>query len=187
MKKLKLFILVIFSSLLLLSCGNKETKPDFEITTNFGFYKDGSKQEKYESSEFEINTKIYVAVDFSIKKNVDTDETISFVVQIPYAEYYSTKDFYKGPIIPDQNLYNEYDSNGTLYSVMELNRMNFVLADNNIHEYHYIFEIMANQVCKNAEFKVRFKPENTNLNNITVNGSNTNLAKTTYTFKEKGE
>lgn len=62
---------------------NSNDKPEFEITTKFEFAKDGDKKEFYDTNIFEINTKIYVCVDFSITKNIETSETISFIVQIP--------------------------------------------------------------------------------------------------------
>lgn len=65
--------------------------------------------------------------------------------------------------------------------------MNFAIRDNEIHDFHYVFEIEANQTCELADFRVRFKPENTNLHNITVNGEKTNKASTNYTFITKGE
>ena len=164
---------------------SKNPKQDFVITTDFKFAKDGEKREFYDSNIFEINTKIYVCVDFTITKNVQAEEIISFVVQIPYADYYSTKDFYSGTIKPKENPYIEQDMNGNSYTVMELTQMNFVFDDNKTHDFHYVFEIEANQVCESADFKVRFKPENTNLNNITVNGEKTNKASTSYTFIAK--
>lgn len=186
MKKIIALFLGIITCLGLASCSKKEAKPDFEVQTSFTFYQDGDKKEKFDTSEFEISTKIYVCVDFTITKNIEAEEIISFVVQIPYAEYYSTKDYYSGTIKPHENLYTQQDSYGNEYTVMELNQMNFVLDDTESHDYHYIFEIEANQVCESADFIVRFKPENSNLN-VKVNGTDDNKAKTTYTFKEKGE
>lgn len=180
MKKILLIFLII---LIFCLTGCESDECDFVVNAKFAFYKDGDKIMPFESNEFLINTKIYVCVDFDIKKNTDDVETISFVVQIPYAEYYSTKDFYSGTVIPHENPYEELDQFGNVYTVMELNQMNFVISDNEIHSFSYVFEIEANQICDFAEFKVRFKPENTNLT-ISVNGENDNKAITYYTFKD---
>lgn len=162
-----------------------QNKSDFEINADFGFYKEESKEEKFPSNEFEINTRIFVAVDFAITKNIDAEEIISFVVQIPYAEYYSTKDFYSGTIKPNENEYTQQDQFGNEYTVKELNQMNFVIADKETHKYTYIFEIEAIQVCESADFIVRFKPENTNLT-VSVNGQKgENKAETNYSFRTK--
>lgn len=165
---------------------NESEKSDFEVSADFNFYKDEGKKEKFSSNEFEINTHIFVAVDFSITKNAAAEEeTISFVVQIPYAEYYSTKDFYSGTIKPNENEYTQQDQYGNEYTVKELNQMNFIIADKETHKYTYIFEIEAVQVCESADFIVRFKPENTNLS-VAVNGQKgENKAKTAYSFKAK--
>lgn len=182
---MKRTLLLVFGGLFCLGlagCGEKEAKPDFDITTEFSFAKDGEKREFFDSTVFNVNTKIYVCVDFSITKNAPSEETISFVVQIPYAEYYSTKDFYSGTVKPKENPYTEQDLNGNEYTVMELTQMNFVIDDSKTHDFHYVFEIEANQPCESADFKVRFKPENTNLNNVVVNGEKTNKASTSYTF-----
>ena len=167
-------------------CSQSESKPDFDITTEFAFAKDGEKNEFFDTTTFEINTKIYVCVDFSITKNAPEEETISFVVQIPYAEYYSTKDYYSGTIKPKEDTYLEQDLNGNKYTVVELTQMNFVIDDDKTHEFHYVFEIEANQPCESADFRVRFKPENTNLHNVFVNGEKTNKAQTSYTFITAG-
>lgn len=161
------------------SCNNNNKS--FDVAVDFSFYKDGNKKEIFDTDTFEINTKIYVCVDFSITKNVDAEEVISFVVQIPYAEYYSTKDYYSGTIVPKENLYVQQDEDGSEYTIMELNQMNFTINDKETHIYHYIFEIEANQECEDADFIVRFKPENTNLT-VSVNQMNDNKAKVTYTF-----
>lgn len=182
MKKILAFLLGIVMCLGLVAC--KEQKPDFEITTEFSFYKDGKKSEQFLDNTFEVETRIYVCVDFTITKHAPGEETIAFVVQIPYAEYYSTKDFYSGTIRPKENLYEQQDLKGNKYTVMELNQMNFIIDDNNSHVYHYVFEIEARQVCESAEFMVRFKPENTNLS-VKVNDQEDNKAKTTYTFVSK--
>lgn len=186
MKKNMTFILGLLIGFSLTGCNSIATGavPDFNVTTSFSFYQDGDKETPFEGNTFEINTKIYVCVDFTITKNVGAEEIISFVVQIPYAEYYSTKDYYSGTVKPHENPYTQQDSYGNEYTVMELNQMNFVIDDKESHDYHYIFEIEANQVCESADFIVRFKPENSNLS-VMVNGVNDNKAKTTYTFKSK--
>lgn len=196
MKKIGLFLGVAMCCFGLTSCSGPkwlawlpwvecDEKSDFEVTTDFSFYKDQDKKEKFSSNEFEINTRIFVAVDFAITKNVDAEETVSFVVQIPYAEYYSTKDFYSGTIKPNENEYTQQDQYGNEYTVKELNKMNFIFADKETHKYTYIFEIEAIQACESADFIARFKPENTNLT-IAVNGQKgENKAKTSYSFKTK--
>ncbi len=193
MKKMRSALGVVACCLALASCSTPtwlpwgdEEKSDFEVSADFSFYKDEDKKEKFSSNEFEINTRIFVAVDFAITKNIDPEEIVSFVVQIPYAEYYSTKDFYSGTIRPNENEYTQQDQYGNEYTVKELNQMNFVLADKETHRYTYIFEIEAIQVCESADFIARFKPENTNLT-IVVNGQkDENKAKTSYSFKAKG-
>ena len=135
MKKFMTFLLGILICILMAGCSNQvvnkeEVEADFDITVDFSFYKDGNKKNPFEGSEFEINTRIFVCVDFTITKNVEAEEIISFVVQIPYAEYYSTKDYYEGTIKPHENPYIQQDSYGNEYTVMELNQMNFIINDN---------------------------------------------------------
>lgn len=118
-KKLITLFLGIIACFSLGACGYEESKSDFEVSTNFSFYQDGDKKEKFETNQFEINTKIYVCVDFTITKNVEAEEISSFVVQIPYAEYYSTKDYYSGTIKPHEKTYTQQDSYSNEYIVME--------------------------------------------------------------------
>lgn len=165
--------------------GNKD-QFDFDIAVDISFYQDGNKKVPFTSDEFDVNTRIYVCVDFTVTKNVDAKEVIAFEVQIPYAEYYSTKDFYAGTIIPHENEYTQQDLHGNEYTVKELNQMNFVFDDNESHDYHYIFEIEANQPCESADFIVRFKPENSNLS-VSVNGLDDNKSQISYTFTEAGD
>lgn len=158
-------------------------KSDFEVSVDFNFYKDDSKKEKFPTNEFEINTRIFVYVDFAITKNAASEEIIAFVVQIPYAEYYSTKNFHLGAIVPNEREYQQQDQYGNEYTVKELDQMNFTFDSNETLKYTYIFEIKAIQVCETADFITRFKPENTNLS-VEVNGQKgENCAKTTYSFK----
>lgn len=164
---------------------NKEPKADFRITTEFKFARDGDKKEMFDSDTFKINTRIYVCVDFSITKFVENEEVISFVVQIPYAEYYSTKDYYAGTIKPKEQQYIYQEESGKQYTMTELTQMNFAIADKNTHDFHYIFEIEANQECEDAKFITRFKPENTNLNHVFVNGQLTNKTEVSYNFVAK--
>ena len=196
MKRIGLFLGITMCCFGLTSCSGPKwlawlpwveynEKSDFEVNADFSFYKDEGKKEKFSSSEFEISTRIFLAVDFTITKNIDPEEIVSFVVQIPYAEYYSTKDFYSGTIKPNENEYTQQDQFGNEYTVKELNQMNFIIADKETHKYTYIFEIEAIQVCESADFVARFKPENTNLS-ISVNGQRgENKAKTSYSFKAK--
>lgn len=73
-KKLIALYLGIITCFGLGACGSEEPKPDFEVSTNFSFYQDGGKKEKFETNQFEINTKIYVCVDFTITKNVEVED-----------------------------------------------------------------------------------------------------------------
>ena len=57
-KKLIALFLGIITCFGLGACGSKESKPDFEVSTNFSFYQYGDKKEKFENNQFEINTKI---------------------------------------------------------------------------------------------------------------------------------
>lgn len=166
----------------------EEEKSDFEVTCSISYAKDGDREEMYDTTVFEINTRIYVCVDFTIKKNsANPVENIDFVVQIPYAEYYSTKDYYQGTIKPKENPKSAQDLHGNTYTIMELTDMTFIIDDNFDHAYKYIFEIEANQVCENAEFISRFEPENRNLS-IAVNGDKTDTAcRGKYSFREVTE
>ena len=202
MKRRKLsFISILLSSVFLTSCNGpkwlswlpwieyEEEKCDFEISTDFSFYKDAKKKEKFDTNTFDINTKIFVFVDFTITKYIDSEETISFEVKIPYAEYYSTKDFRLGTIKPSEEEFFEQDSNGNLYTVKLLTRMNFLYRsdDKFTHPYTYIFEIEANQECESADFITLFTPENNSVS-VAVNGQKKkNKAKTSYTFVKKLE
>jgi len=185
MKKILTLILGMIMCLNLASC-SEEVIPDFDMKASFSFYKDADKTELFESNVFYINTKIYVSVDFSIQKNVENEEVIGFEVSIPYAEYYSTKDFLKGTSKPEETIEPAVGPNGS-YTIKKLTNMNFIFDDNEIHSFNYIFEIEANQVCETAEFIVRFRPENSNLANVYVNDIKDNKAKVTYSFIEGEE
>lgn len=184
MKKIILLFLIVMMSFSLFGCKN-ESQKDFVVNVKFSFYKDGEKKEKFQGNKFKVKTKIFVSVDFDVKKNFSEDEIISFVVQIPYAEYYSTHDFHSGAIQPKKRSYTQNDTKGGQYEVIELSQMNFSISDKEIHRYNYIFEIEARQECELADFIVRFKPENTNLK-VTVNGRSNNKEKVSYSFV-KGE
>lgn len=181
MKKILTLLTAVFFCATLMSCNCNAEKCDFEVAVLFSFYKDKDQNEIFDTNNFKINTKVYVCVDFTITKNVESKERISFVVQIPYAEYYSTKDYYSGTIIPKENSYVQQDEHGREYTVMELNQMDIPIPDKNSHLFRYVFEIKANQKCKDAEFIVRFEPENSNLT-VSVNQMKDKKAKTTYTF-----
>lgn len=183
MKKVFIFIMLCIISLIVPSCDNsEEAKADFDVSVEFSFAKDGDKKEFFDSNVFETKTRIYVCVDFEITKNIDAEETLSFVVQIPYAEYYTTKEYYAGTIKPKENLQYGQDSHGNEYTIMELSQMNFILDDKETHDFHYIFEIEAKQACEDASFIVRFKPQNTNLTVCVNKVERQNTAIATYTF-----
>lgn len=190
-KNLGKIVVGAFACLMLVGCEKMDTdwlpwtdkKSDFEVTCNIYYAKDGDKNELYDTTTFEINTKIYVCVDFVLKKNTNNKvENIDFVVQIPYAEYYSTKEYYQGTIRPKENPKSAQDLHGNTYTIMELTDMTFIIDDKEEHPYYYIFEIEANQVCDNAEFIARFEPENRNLS-VSVNGDKSDTAcRGKYTF-----
>lgn len=165
-------------------------KSKFEINVNFGFYKDGNKKEKFPSTNFEINTRIFIAVDFEIKSNIDKEEAIGFKVEIPYAEYYSKKDFFSGTLILSENEYTKQDKQGHDYTVKELGPKTFDINKYETRTWTYMFEIEAIQICESADFIVEFSPENSNLSiEIKTNENNENkeknTAKVSYSFKEK--
>ena len=163
---------------------DEKTKPcDFEVSCNIYYAKDGDKKELYDTTTFKINTKIYVCVDFVLKKYSNSPvENIDFKVQIPYAEYYSTKEYYQGTIKPKENPKIAQDLYGNTYTIMELTDMTFVIDDKEEHPYYYIFEIEANQVCENAEFVARFEPENRNLSIAVNHDKKDNAYRGKYSF-----
>ncbi len=197
-RKALLFGSLVFVGLSLTSCQGPDwltwlpwvdpypaPKCDFEVQCKIYYAKDGDKTELYDSNDFAINTKIYVCVDFVIQKySALPIENIDFKVQIPYAEYYSTKEYYQGTIKPKENLKIAQDLHGNTYTIMELTDMTFIIDDNEQHPFYYIFEIEANQVCDNAEFVVRFEPNNSNLSVAVNDDRSDNSCRGKYSFYE---
>ena len=165
---------------------DEANKPgDFDVQCKIYYAKDGDKKELFDTTEFAINTKIYVCVDFVLRKTTDKPvEGIDFKVQIPYAEYYSTKEYYQGTIQPKENPKTAQDLHGNIYTIMELTDMTFILDDQEEHPYYYIFEIEANQVCDNAEFITRFEPENRNLSVSVNKDKEDNSCRGKYSFHD---
>ena len=124
--------------------------------------------EWYEGNEFEINTKIYVIVDFTLINYNAEDEYIDFKIQIPYAKYYSTHEYNKGIIEPKEEYKNEMTSDGTVEPMVELSEMVFrVKAGQTPFHYTYCFSIEANQVCEDVLFRVKFIPDSGNIKTFT--------------------
>ena len=124
--------------------------------------------EWYEGNEFEINTKIYVIVDFTLINYNAEDEYIDFKIQIPYAKYYSTHEYNKGIIEPKEEYKNEMTSDGTVEPMVELSEMVFRVKAGQIpFHYTYCFSIEANQVCEDVLFRVKFIPDSGNIETFT--------------------
>ena len=116
--------------------------------------------EWYEGDEFEINTKIYVIVDFTLINYNEEDNYIDFKIQIPYAKYYSTHEYSKGIIEPKEEYKDVTYDDGTVEPMVELSEMKFrVKAGQTPFNYKYCFTIAANQVCENVSFRVKFIPD----------------------------
>ena len=174
------FLMCLCITLSLTACDfwNKKKASDFEVTAEISFAKNGDKTEFFDTDEFYVGTKIYVCVDFTIKKNYEKEEKLVFEVEIPCVEYYSLKDFYGGEIKPNEDE-DTTDANGFHIKRMSVE---FVFDDTEKHEYHYIFAVAANQPCEDAEFEVRFNQRNYNLK-VSVNGDKIdNRVLATYTF-----
>lgn len=157
MKRLiTLFLVVVMmvSSVCVLT-GCEEPEP---ITCEIRFAK--SVDDRYEAAEwfdgteFEVNTKIYVIVKFTLMNTHDSEyATINLNVELPHAEYYSTHEYRKGPIVPDE----EIIPNAGGYNVIRLTGMQFSIKPGSVaFNYTYCFEIKASTVCDDATFKVVF-------------------------------
>ena len=115
----------------------------------------------YEGDQFEINTKIYVIVDFTMINYGSEDDFLEFKIQIPYAKYYSTYEYNKGVIEPKEEQKDVVNDDGTTESMIELSDMVFrVKAGQTPFHYTYCFTIAANSVCDNVEFKAVFVSDN---------------------------
>ena len=113
--------------------------------------------EWYEGDEFEINTKIYVIVDFTLINYGAEDDFVEFKIQIPYAKYYSTHEYEKGIIAPKEEYKDVMSDDGTVEPMVELSEMVFnVKAGQTPFHYTYCFAIEANQVCEDVQFKAVF-------------------------------
>lgn len=113
----------------------------------------------YEGDQFEINTKIYVIVDFTMINYGSEDDYLEFKIQIPYAKYYSTYEYNKGVIAPKEEQTNFTNDDGIIESMIVLSKMEFRVKTGQIpFHYTYCFTIEANSVCDNVEFKAVFEP-----------------------------
>ena len=75
--------------------------------------------EWYEGDQFEINTKIYVIVDFTLINYGAEDDFVEFKIQIPYAKYYSTHEYEKGVVAPKEEYKDVMANFETLVKVLE--------------------------------------------------------------------
>lgn len=175
MSKFKKFFLIstlfIFVLLGLTSCKlfkkpTEEPEKAPSVTCDIKFAKTVNDKyeatEWYEDNSFEINTKIYVIVDFTFINYGSEDDLIEFKIQIPNAKYYSTYDYVKGSIIPTIDEKPVYNSDGTInMTIIELGDMFFYIKKGEIpFKYTYCFVIEANMECEFAEFKAVFISEN---------------------------
>lgn len=115
----------------------------------------------YEEDRFQINTKIYVIVDFTMINYGKEEDYIEFKIQIPFAKYYSTYEYNKGVIEPKEEQKDVVNDDGTTESMIELSDMVFrVKAGQVPFHYVYCFTIEANSPCENVEFKAVFTSDN---------------------------
>lgn len=115
----------------------------------------------YEEDRFQINTKIYVIVDFTMINYGEEEDYIEFKIQIPFAKYYSTYEYNKGVIEPKEEQKDIVNDDGTTESMIELSDMVFrVKAGQVPFHYVYCFTIEANSPCENVEFKAVFTSDN---------------------------
>ncbi len=113
--------------------------------------------EWYKENIFEINTKIYVIVDFTLINYGEEDDFLEFKIQIPYAKYYSTHEYEKGVIAPKEEYKDVIQDDGSIEQMIELSDMVFNVKAGQIpFHYTYCFSIQANQVCNDVDFKVVF-------------------------------
>lgn len=136
----------------------------------------------YEGNQFEINTKIYVIVDFTMINYGTEDGSLEFEIQIPYAKYYSTYEYNKGVIVPNEEQKYATNADGTIEPMIVLSNMVFRVKAGQIpFHYTYCFTIEANSVCENVEFKAVFTSDN----GIVI-PHNQSFSKT-YSFVDKNE
>lgn len=115
----------------------------------------------YEEDQFQINTKIYVIVDFTMINYGEEEDYIEFKIQIPFAKYYSTYEYNKGVIEPKEEQKDVINDDGTTESMIELSDMVFRVKDGQVpFHYVYVFTIEANSPCENVEFKAVFTSDN---------------------------
>ena len=98
--------------------------------------------EWYEGDEFEINTKIYVIVDFTLINYGAEDDFVEFKIQIPYAKYYSTHEYEKGVVAPKEEYKDLMNDDGSVEPMVELSDMVFNVKAGQIpFHYTYCFSI----------------------------------------------
>ena len=102
-----------------------DTEPEIEpISCEIMFAKTVDEKyqatEWYEGDEFEINTKIYVIVDFTLINYGAEDDIVEFKIQIPYAKYYSAHEYEKGVVAPKEEYKDVMNDDGTFESMVEL-------------------------------------------------------------------
>ena len=168
MKKiLNLFLVVVLlmTTFAFTGCNEEESTPPEQtpITCEIKFAKTVDEKyqaiEWYEGDEFEINTKIYVIVDFTLINYGAEDDWIEFKIQIPYAKYYSTHEYKKGVVAPKEEYKDVMNDDGTIEPMVELSNMVFRVKPGQIpFSYTYCFSIEANQVCEGVNFTAKFIP-----------------------------
>ena len=167
MKKIFILLLVVvllMTTLAFTGCNEEEpTSPEqTPIVCDIKFAKTVDEKyqalEWYEGYEFEINTKIYVIVDFTLINYGAEDDFVEFKVQIPYAKYYSTHEYEKGVVAPKEEYKDLMNDDGSVEPMVELSEMVFNVKANQSEGFHYTycFSIQANQICKDVQFKAVF-------------------------------
>ena len=166
----------------LTGCKDEEPAPvQTPITCEIKFAKTVDEKyqalEWYEGNQFEINTKIYVIVDFTLINYEAEDVFVEFKIQIPYAKYYSTHEYEKGVVAPKEEYKDQMNDDGSIEPMVELSNMVFNVKAGQIpFHYTYCFSIAANQVCENVQFRAKFIPDR---------GENKTFPKT-YSFVQSG-
>ena len=158
-----LLVVMLTSSFMLAACDKTPDQTPITCSIQFAETVDEKYQpiKLYEGNRFEINTKIYVIVDFTMINYGSEDDFLEFKIQIPYAKYYSTYEYNKGVIEPKEEQKDVINVDGTTESMIELSDMVFrVKAGQTPFHYTYCFTIAANSVCDNVEFKVVFISNN---------------------------
>ena len=158
-----LVVLLLMTTFAFTGCNEEEPTPPEQtpIVGDIKFAKTVDEKyqaiEWYEGDEFEINTKIYVIVDFTLINYGAEDDFVEFKIQIPYAKYYSTHEYEKGVVAPKEEYKDLMNDDGSIEPMVELSDMVFNVKAGQIpFHYTYCFSIEANQVCEDVQFKAVF-------------------------------